>query len=120
MTVPSGQRQPLLEAMASHVIHGAQERLSIPTRTVTSPSPTQEEKQLASELIQRGEVCRFCAGLHAGASGPACPRLASGKVNGDGTVVEFTFWSDAEWRPAAAGRVVFVEELDEEDTEDNA
>lgn len=116
MTVPNGPRQPLLEAMASHVIHGTQERVFTPP--VIPPPVTREEKQLATDLIQRGQVCTFCAGLHAGASSPACPRLASGKLNGDGAVVEFTFWADQEWRPAALDRVVFVEDLD--DTEEEA
>lgn len=117
MTTPNGPRQPLLEALASHVIHGTQDRINLGAPAPTTAPPTQEEKQLAAELIQRGDVCRFCAGIHPGASGPACPRLASGKLNGDGTVVEFTFWADHDWRPAAAGRVVFVEELGD-DTEE--
>jgi hypothetical protein len=109
VTLPPGPGSPL-DRIAGSVIRGTQERLA-PVAPPTRRPPDEEEKRLASELIQRGDMCCFCAGLHPGASGPACPRLASGKLNGDGTVVEFTYWPDQDWRPSAAERVVFVEEL---------
>jgi hypothetical protein len=97
-----------LDHLAVEAIQGAQLRLGL-----ISPRPTltDVEKREAGELVRDGQTCRFCAGLHVGASGPACPRLAAGKLNGDGDVVEFTFWPDGKW---STDRVVFVADVADE------
>lgn len=112
MTGPSyhagGPVNPL-DATARTVAHGAQSLIQN-----LQPKPivplTVQEKADAAEAIKSGAVCVFCASLHAGASSPACPRLASGKVNGDGTVIEFTFWRDGEWDTS---RLIPIEDLDD-------
>lgn len=98
-----------LDHLAGQVIHGTQQRL-LPTIT-SRPALDAAERRDADELISHGNVCRFCAGLHVGANSPACPRLAGGKLNGDGAVVEFTFWPPHEWDTS---RVVFPDALEDE------
>jgi len=100
----TGERAPFDQAARS-VISG--------TQRIFGGSPrlplTQEEKKEAQQVAKSGGVCLFCGGIHVGASTPACPRLASGKLNGDGTVVEFTYWQ--EWN---TDRVIFPEEIEDD------
>lgn len=108
MTLPMGPHgdSPLFDPAALAAISGVRQR------AVELPRPvlTAAEKREAADVIKAGGLCRFCAGIHAGASTPACPRLASGKVNGDGDVTEFTFW--VTW---PTDRVVFPEDVEEVD-----
>lgn len=101
-----------LEQLAGAVIQQTHGRLTPGPPPAPRPALTAEERRDAAELIKRGDVCRFCAGLHVGASGPACPRLAAGKLNGDGAVTEFTYWRDGEWDTS---RLVFAADLDDDD-----
>lgn len=53
---------------------------------------TEQKEQALREAAQ--QACRFCATIHPGASSPACPRLATFKLNGDFEVIEGSFWPD--------------------------
>lgn len=108
MTVPLGQGQSPLDLAALAAVSGAQRLLGAAPRLPL----TREERIEAEKAAIEGGLCRFCAGLHAGASTPACPRLAAGRLNGDGDVVEFTFWE--RWD---ASRVIFAEDIESEDEE---
>lgn len=99
-----------LDDIALRAIAGTQQRIA-PVVAPRLPMSKQERDEVEKAVKDTG-ICLFCAGIHAGLSGPACPRLASGKLNGDGTVVEFTFWN--EWN---TDRVVFPEDIDDEDEE---
>lgn len=107
MSFPAGRSNPL-DLLSADAIRQAQQALYPPT----APRPTlnDQEKRDAGELVRSGGSCLFCAGIHVGASTPACPRLASGKLNGDGAVVEFSFWPDGQWDTS---RVVFVADVAE-------
>jgi hypothetical protein len=98
------------------VLHGAQSLITqvqpIPPRPLTK-----DEKKEATAAAKE-IVCIFCAGIHAGPSSPACPRLASGKLNGDGNLTEFTYWADKDWEDSRVNRVVFLEDVAEEDEDD--
>jgi hypothetical protein len=99
-----------LDNVAAGAIAGTQRMLGGAPRFPIS----QQERDEVEKVAKNGGLCLFCAGIHVGASTPACPRLAAGKLNGDGAVVEFTFWN--EWD---ASRVVFPEDVEsEDDTED--
>lgn len=81
------------------------------------PRPlTSEERAEAEEAARANRYCLYCGGFHAAPSTPACPRLSGGKLDGDGKLVEFTFWPGRDW---AEGRVVFAEDAMEEATGDN-
>jgi hypothetical protein len=105
-----------LDSVARGVVHGAQDLIQNLKPRPTLPL-TAEEKKEAEDAIKAGAICVFCASLHPGASSPACPRLASGKVNGDGKVTEFTFWQDGLWDNS---RLVHVEDLDDDDDAEEA
>jgi hypothetical protein len=64
---------------------------------------------------EQAERCVYCAGIHAGMSTPACPRLASFELDGDGKVKAGTFWAGLEW---AKGRVVLAEDAAGDGTEE--
>ena len=85
---------PLLEHAARDAIHTARSRLDVLTRG-SFPFPVKElsgeEKEEALKSFATS-ACRFCASQHAGASTAACPRLATFKLNGDGDVIEGSFW----------------------------
>lgn len=107
----SGGDQSQLESVAMSAISGAQRLFSSPPRLPMSD----QEKQDVEKAAKDGAICLFCGGIHVGISSPACPRLASGKLNGDGVVTEFTFWNS--WD---ASRVIFpedVEDIEDEETE---
>lgn len=111
MTVPSFNSSPhsQLDLAALAAVSSAQ-------RLLGSQAPrlpvSREEREQFEKAAADGNLCRFCGGLHVGASSPACPRLASGKLNGDGAVVEFTFWES--WD---ASRVIFPEDVEDEEDE---
>ena len=93
-----------------------------------SPAParlTPEQREEALKRIDAGGkdgTCLFCGGLHHGASTPACPRLATFELNGDGQVIKGSFWpegvSDAavELDGEGAVRAVTFHQHDEWDT----
>ena len=90
--VPTSPGVPLFEHVAQQAIHAARSRvdaLTMPRRPVLTP----EERKEALEAAETS-ACRFCAGLHPGASTPACPRLATFELNGDGQVVKGSFWPE--------------------------
>ena len=58
------------------------------------PVLTPEEREDALKRAEDGETCRFCGAFHHGASTPACPRLATFELNGDGQVVKGSFWPE--------------------------
>lgn len=111
MTLPGGATMPL-DLAANVAIRETQQRLGL-APAVRAPM-TAAEKREAHALVKAGNTCVFCAGLHVGASGPACPRLASGKLNGDGTVTEFAFWRDGDWDTS---RVVFAADVEDEEVD---
>lgn len=110
MTLPGGPTMPL-DVAATHTIRETQARLGLAPVMPRAPL-TDKERRDASDLFKQGAVCAFCAAIHVGASSPACPRLASGKLNGDGAVVEFAFWPDGQWDQS---RVVFAADVAEEE-----
>lgn len=81
------------------------------------PVLTPEDRAEAEKAASENRYCLYCGGLHAGPSTPACPRLSGGKLDGDGKIVEFTFWPGTDW---AEGRVIFAEDAaeDEEGSDD--
>lgn len=111
MTMPQAGGTPhsQLDLAALAAVGTAQRLLNGAPRLPIS----REERDEIEKVAENGGVCRFCAGIHAGGSTPACPRLASGKLNGDGDVVEFTFWPT--WD---ASRVVYPEDVEDESEED--
>jgi hypothetical protein len=93
--VPVSPGFPPLEHAAQSALRAAQQRLDAFTgkAPVFPPPLTREEREEA--LKDAGSTaCCFCAAWHPGASTAACPRLATFKLNGDGQVVEGTFWPD--------------------------
>lgn len=45
-------------------------------------------------FVANGITTHNCASFHPGASTPACPRLATFELNGDGKVIKGSFWPD--------------------------
>lgn len=110
MTVPSLNQSPhsQLDLAALAAVNNAQRLLHGAPRLPVS----REDREELEKVAEDGGLCRFCAGIHAGASTPACPRLAGGKLNGDGDVTEFTFWPT--WD---ASRVIYPEDVEDDDEE---
>lgn len=92
--VPSSPGFPLLDPAAQQVLHAARSRVEAATgRALIMPRLTEKEREDA--LKDAAETaCRFCASFHPGASTPACPRLATFKLNGDFEVIEGSYWPD--------------------------
>src|SRR5215472_1102455 len=91
---PASPGFPPLEHAAKAAVHAAQQRLDVFTgrRPAFPPMPREEREEALANA--KDTACLFCAGWHEGASTPACPRLATFKLNGDGQVTEGTFWPD--------------------------
>src|SRR6185312_7223268 len=104
-----GGSRPPLEDEASRVLAAARQRMEPRPRP---PVLTAAERKEAEDAAKEDRWCKFCAGIHAMPSTTACPRLAGGKLDGDGKVVEFTFWPGRDW---ADGRVVFAEDAMEDE-----
>jgi len=90
--VPTSPGVPVFEHAAQEAIRQARSRVEAFTRP--RPILTPEEREDALKRAEEGETCRFCAGFHPGASTPACPRLATFELNGDGQVVKGSFWPE--------------------------
>jgi hypothetical protein len=120
VSVPTSPGTPIFDQVAQSAI--AQARARVEGFTRPRPPLTPEQRQEALEAAEEGAACRFCAGLHAGASTPACPRLATFELNGDGAVIKGSFWpegiSDAavELDGEGAVRAVTFHKHDEWDT----
>ena len=84
---------PPLEGAARQALLAAQQRLDTFTGHPRFPVMTREEREEALAAAN-DTACTFCASIHPGASTPACPRLATFKLNNDGKVTEGTFWPD--------------------------
>lgn len=102
----SGSRPPFDPAAAS-TLGAVRQRLAGERPHPAQPPLTEAERTEA----QKAGHCQFCAGIHAGMSTPACPRLATFKLDGDGKVMEGSFWPGTDWAP---GRVIFAEDAAEE------
>ena len=98
MTTPPGGSPPLTRP-AQDAINAARERLAgmqgRPVFPPPRPALTPQDREETLKAAADGAVCLFCGGIHPGASTPACPRLASFKLNGDGKITEGSFWPDS-------------------------
>ena len=118
--VPTSSGTPIFEDVARQAIHQARARVEAFSRP--RPILTPEEREDALKRAGEGETCLFCGGFHHGASTPACPRLATFELNGDGAVIKGSFWpegvSDAavELDGEGAVRAVTFHRHDEYDT----
>lgn len=91
--VPASPGFPPLEHAAQAALHAAQQRLDAFTgRRPAFPMPREEREEALKDAAQT--ACLFCSSFHPGASTPACPRLATFELNGDGKVVKGSFWPD--------------------------
>lgn len=117
--VPASHGRPLLESAAEQAISAARARAGI-GQAPRFPFPqrhklTEQDREAAKEAAKA--ACTLCGGLHAGPNTPACPRIRTFKLDGDGRVVEGEFWQDGMFD---AGRILFVADaLDEAEDEDN-
>lgn len=115
MTFPPGgaRGHNSLDAAAGQVIGTA--RTAMDPRMLCRPPPLTKDEKADARKMPDANVCAFCLGLHKFPSGPGCPRLATFKLNGDGDVIEGTFWPGTKW---AKGRVVLIEDTHEDEEED--
>jgi hypothetical protein len=90
--VPTSPGVPPFEHAAQQAIAAARSRVEAFTRP--RPPLTPQEREDALKAAEDGGTCRFCASFHPGASTPACPRLATFELNGDGTVIRGSFWPE--------------------------
>ena len=94
--VPASPGFPALDRTAQQAIHAAQSRLDVLTRG-TFPFPVKklsDDEKAEALKSAKDEICTLCGGLHAAPNTPACPRVASFELNGDGRIVKGTFWPD--------------------------
>lgn len=117
MTTPYGAHYPTpatspIVASAGAVIASARRGIALPAPfpPPVRPAFTDEDRKAIGEVVDKGGLCRCCAGIHAGGE-LACPRLASFELDGDGKLKAGSFWRSGEWD---AGRVVFPEDAAEE------
>ena len=104
--------QPPFEDQAAHSIAAVRgER----RRPVPPPPLTEDDKAEAAKVGQAGLYCGLCGGAHAMPSTPACPRLASFELDGEGKLKAGTFWPGLKW---AKGRVALIEDLHEKESAD--
>ena len=102
-----GSGQNPYDGPAQATIAAARARMSPPRPPVLTP----EERAEAEKAAEENRYCLYCGGIHAGPSTPACPRLATFKLDGDGKVVEGSFWEGTAW---AEGRVILAEQAAED------
>lgn len=70
----------------------ARSRIDALTRGAPPVPPLSAGEKEQALKDAASQACRFCASLHPGASTAACPRLATFKLNGDGAVIEGSYW----------------------------
>jgi hypothetical protein len=95
--VPTSPGFPPLEGVGQQAIRMAQDRLGVLTRGQFPPPVkrlTEEEKEGVLKSA-KDEACYLCGALHAAPNTPACPRVATFKLNGDGVLIEGSFWPDS-------------------------
>lgn len=140
--VPVSPGFPGLEGPARQAIKMAQDRLEVLTRG-QFPLPVKalsDEEKADALKSAKDEACRFCSGLHPGASTAACPRLATFELNGDHEVIKGSYWPESVTDSAVdldkdgnlicvhhevhvgwnTSRVVFIEDIAEAGGEDEA
>jgi hypothetical protein len=110
--VPVSPGYPPFEGPARDALRAARGRIGAAAgERPFLPPMGREEREEALESAASA-ACRFCAGFHPGASTPACPRLATFKLNGDGMVIEGSYWPDGVTEETVetngAGQVVTV------------
>jgi len=135
--VPPSPGLPPLDHAARDAIRMAQDRLGVLTRgRMPAPQPLSEQEKADALKSAATDTCLLCGALHAAPNTPACPRVATCKINPDGKVTEASFWPDLVTDSAveldgegtvravtfsehrgwnAAGRVVLPEDVAEED-----
>ncbi len=94
--VPVSPGLPLLESPARDAIHAARSRMEALTRG-SLPFPVKDLSSEEKEEALKGaaeSTCQLCGGIHPAPNTPACPRIATFKLNGDGTLVEGSFWPE--------------------------
>lgn len=91
--VPVSPGFPPLEHAARQALRDAQDCLGVLAGRPVFPLVPKQEREEALENA-KDTACAYCGGWHEGASTPACPRLATFELNGDGKVVKGTFWPD--------------------------
>ena len=112
--VPTSPGFPALDHTAQQAIAMARSRVDALTggRFPLPVKKLSDEEKADALKSAKERACRFCAAFHAGASTAACPRLATFKLNGDGDVVEGSYWpegvTDSEVTMDAQGNTVSV------------
>ncbi len=94
--VPVSPGLPLLEGPARDAIHAARSRMEALTRG-SLPFPVKDLSEKEKEEALKGAAdatCQLCGGIHPAPNTPACPRIATFKLNGDGKLTEGSFWPD--------------------------
>ena len=95
--VPVSPGFPGLEGPAQQAIRMAQDRLGVLTRG-QFPFPVKklsdEEKEDALKSA-KDDACYLCGAFHAAPNTPACPRVATFRLDGDGRLVEGSFFPSA-------------------------
>ena len=112
----SGRGGPVLEQAAQDAIAATRPRTHQwpPYEPVSEPAPVPLTGAERAEAAKVREACRFCLGYHALPNLAGCPRLASFELDGEGKVRAGTFFEGVKW---AKGRVVFVEDTFEKDSD---
>jgi putative hemolysin len=99
MTYPGAHTSPgfpALEGVAQDAIAAARSRVDALTRPrFPLPARVLSEQEKAEALKSAADAaCVMCGGVHPAPNTPACPRVASCKLNPDGRITEASFWPD--------------------------
>lgn len=108
-------RRPLLDRPAEAAINAARDRAGLlgkPRFPLPVRALTPQERDDALDQAAKN-ACTLCGGLHAAPNTPACPRIRTFRLDGDGRVAEGSFWQDGEFD---ASRILFVADVAEEPT----
>ncbi len=119
MSTPyGGGRMPPFEPLARSAIDAARARAGIgnPYAVPAAHAILSEEERAAAQKAAEDEakVCTLCGGIHPLPGKPACPRLATFEIDGDGRVTKGTFFEGTAW---AEGKVVFPADAHEDPQE---
>ncbi len=87
--VPVSSGFPLLEHPALDAIRAARLRAG---PLLPPPLSTEEKEEALKDA--KDATCFFCGAFHAGPNTPACPRIATFRLNGDNAIIEATFFPD--------------------------